>query len=83
MDKQPRVGVIGIGILGIRHSRHFQQHPNAEMVAVAVEEERFLVLTDEIAQTWMNYKTQDLELGVHRPLAPRFHDLRGDLGWRE
>ena len=33
----------------------------AEMVAVAVEEERFLVLTDEIAQTWMNYKTQDLQ----------------------
>ncbi|MEQ9640970.1 MAG: SDR family oxidoreductase [Alphaproteobacteria bacterium] len=33
----------------------------AEMVATAVEEERFLILTDEIAQTWMNGKTQDLE----------------------
>ena len=27
----------------------------------AVEKERFLVLTDEIAQTWMNFKTSDLE----------------------
>ncbi|MFP6746313.1 MAG: SDR family oxidoreductase [Alphaproteobacteria bacterium] len=33
----------------------------AEQVAGAVEEERFLILTDEIAQTWMNYKTNDLE----------------------
>ncbi len=33
----------------------------AEMVALAVEEERFLILTDEIAQTWMNFKNVDLE----------------------
>ncbi len=33
----------------------------AEMVAQAVEQERFLILTDEIAQTWMNFKTSDLE----------------------
>lgn len=33
----------------------------AEMVAQAVEEERFLILTDEIAQTWMNFKNTDLE----------------------
>ncbi len=33
----------------------------AEMVAEAVEAERFLILTDEIAQTWMSYKTSDLE----------------------
>lgn len=33
----------------------------AEMVASAVEEERFLILTDEIAQTWMEGKTNDLE----------------------
>ena len=33
----------------------------AEMVALAVEEERFLILTDEIAQTWMNHKHGDLE----------------------
>jgi NAD(P)-dependent dehydrogenase (short-subunit alcohol dehydrogenase family) len=32
-----------------------------EMVAAAVEEERFLILTDEIAQTWMNFKNVDLE----------------------
>jgi NAD(P)-dependent dehydrogenase (short-subunit alcohol dehydrogenase family) len=33
----------------------------ADMVASAVEEERFLILTDDIAQTWMNFKTNDLE----------------------
>lgn len=33
----------------------------AEMVAQAVEEERFLILTDPIAQTWMEGKTNDLE----------------------
>lgn len=33
----------------------------AEMVASAVEEERFLILTDEIAQTWMDGKANDLE----------------------
>ena len=33
----------------------------AEQVATAVEEERFLILTDEIAQTWMDGKANDLE----------------------
>jgi NAD(P)-dependent dehydrogenase (short-subunit alcohol dehydrogenase family) len=33
----------------------------AEMVVEAVEEERFLILTDPIAQQWMEYKTGDLE----------------------
>tara|TARA_B100001142_G_scaffold307544_1_gene338272 strand:- start:649 stop:1437 length:789 start_codon:yes stop_codon:yes gene_type:complete len=33
----------------------------AEMVASAVEEERFLILTDEIAQSWMEGKTNDIE----------------------
>jgi NAD(P)-dependent dehydrogenase (short-subunit alcohol dehydrogenase family) len=33
----------------------------AEMVARAVEQERFLILTDEIAQTWMDFKNKDLE----------------------
>lgn len=33
----------------------------AEMVAKAVEDERFLILTDEIAQTWMEGKTNDIE----------------------
>jgi len=33
----------------------------AEMVAGAVEDERFLILTDEIARTWMSFKDNDLE----------------------
>lgn len=33
----------------------------AEMVAEAVEAERFLILTDEIAQSWMEGKTSDIE----------------------
>ena len=33
----------------------------AEMVTDAVEAERFLILTDPIAQQWMDYKTSDLE----------------------
>ena len=31
------------------------------MVAEAVEAERFLILTDDIAQTWMDRKSTDLE----------------------
>ncbi len=31
------------------------------MVVDAVREERFLILTDPIAQTWMDYKARDLE----------------------
>lgn len=33
----------------------------AEMVAKAVEDERFLILTDELAQKWMEGKTNDIE----------------------
>ena len=33
----------------------------AEMVVDAIREERFLILTDPIAQTWMSRKTEDLE----------------------
>ncbi len=33
----------------------------AQQVLAAVEEERFLILTDEIAQTWMERKTMDPE----------------------
>lgn len=33
----------------------------ASQVCEAIENERFLVLTDEIAQTWMEMKTNDLE----------------------
>ncbi|MCA8930211.1 MAG: SDR family oxidoreductase [Alphaproteobacteria bacterium] len=33
----------------------------AEMVAKAVEDERFLILTDDLAQKWMEGKTNDME----------------------
>ena len=33
----------------------------ADLVVDAIGEERFLILTDPIAQTWMNRKTEDLE----------------------
>ena len=33
----------------------------AEMVVEAVEAERFLILTDPLAQKWMDYKSNDLE----------------------
>jgi NAD(P)-dependent dehydrogenase (short-subunit alcohol dehydrogenase family) len=33
----------------------------AQQVLSAIDEERFLILTDEIAQTWMERKTNDLE----------------------
>lgn len=33
----------------------------AEMVATAVEDERFLILTDPVAQTWMEGKVDDVE----------------------
>ena len=37
----------------------------AEMVADAINEERFLILTDPIAQKWMVNKTGDLERWLH------------------
>ena len=37
----------------------------AEMVVRAIRDERFLILTDEIAQTWMERKTNDLERWLH------------------
>ncbi len=45
----------------------------AEMVASAVEEERFLILTDEIAQKWMDNKHGDIErwLGGMRRLQAK------------
>ena len=33
----------------------------AQQVIEAVEAERFLILTDELAQTWMERKTGDIE----------------------
>jgi hypothetical protein len=44
----------------------------ADLVIEAVEAERFLILTDEIAQTWMEGKTNDLErwmVGMRRMQA--------------
>ena len=38
-----------------------EPHEVAEMVVEAVREERFLILTDAIAQTWMERKTADPE----------------------
>ena len=45
----------------------------AEYVVDAVAEERFLILTDPIAQTWMERKTNDLErwLGGMRRLQAK------------
>ena len=37
----------------------------ADMVVRAIHDERFLILTDEIAQTWMERKTNDLERWLH------------------
>ena len=37
----------------------------ADMVVRAIRDERFLILTDEIAQTWMERKTNDLERWLH------------------
>jgi NAD(P)-dependent dehydrogenase (short-subunit alcohol dehydrogenase family) len=53
----------------------------AEQVATAVEEERFLILTDEIAQTWMNYKTNDLERWLKG--MRRMHEKIEDQGGRD
>jgi len=33
----------------------------AQMVMDAIDQERFLILTDPLAQKWMNHKTADLE----------------------
>jgi NAD(P)-dependent dehydrogenase (short-subunit alcohol dehydrogenase family) len=53
----------------------------AEQVASAVEEERFLILTDEIAQTWMNFKTNDLERWLKG--MRRMNDKLEALGGRD
>ena len=37
----------------------------ADMVVQSIRDERFLILTDEIAQTWMERKTNDLERWLH------------------
>jgi hypothetical protein len=51
----------------------------AAMVVDAVAEERFLILTDPIAQTWMERKTSDLErwLTGMRRLQAKLDSARG------
>jgi hypothetical protein len=53
----------------------------AEQVVSAVEEERFLILTDEIAQTWMNFKTNDLDRWLKG--MRRMNDKLEALGGRD
>ena len=50
----------------------------AEMVVNAVKKEQFLILTDEIAQTWMDRKSGDLErwLGGMRRLQGKIESVR-------
>lgn len=50
----------------------------ADMVVNAIEEERFLILTDEIAQTWMDRKAGDLErwLNGMRRLQQKIEDAQ-------
>lgn len=54
----------------------------AEMVSTAVEEERFLILTDDIAQTWMEGKTGDIERWLRgmRRLAEKIESEGGRDG---
>ena len=51
----------------------------AQMVVSAIEEERFLILTDEVAQTWMDRKAKDLErwLGGMRRLQGKIESMLG------
>ena len=53
----------------------------AEQVATAVEEERFLILTDEIAQTWVEGKANDLERWLKG--MRRMQDKIESLGGRD
>ena len=55
-----------------------EAHEVADMVVAAIEAERFLILTDPIAQTWMNQKTGDLErwLNGMRRLQRKMDDQR-------
>ena len=53
----------------------------AEMVAAAVEDERFLILTDELAQKWMEGKTGDLERWLRG--MRRLNDKIESMGGRD
>ena len=49
----------------------------ADMVVQTIRDERFLILTDEIAQTWMERKTNNLERWLHgmRRLQRKIDDV--------
>ena len=49
----------------------------ADMVVQSIRDERFLILTDEIAQTWMERTTNDLERWLHgmRRLQRKIDDV--------
>ena len=52
----------------------------ATLVVDAIDEERFLILTDQVAQTWMARKTEDLERWLHgmRRVQKQLSGARGD-----
>jgi NAD(P)-dependent dehydrogenase (short-subunit alcohol dehydrogenase family) len=54
----------------------------ADQVIEAVESERFLILTDQIAQTWMEGKTNDLErwMGGMRRMQARLDSTQEKIG---
>ena len=51
----------------------------AQMVLEAIDQERFLILTDPLAQKWMNHKTADLERWLQgmRKLQKTMDEARG------
>ncbi|MEM7081052.1 MAG: SDR family oxidoreductase, partial [Pseudomonadota bacterium] len=51
----------------------------AQQVVDAIAEERFLILTDPIAQTWMDRKSNDLErwLGGMRRMQNKINEMQG------
>ena len=54
----------------------------AQQVIDAVESERFLILTDELAQTWMERKTGDIErwLNGMRRMQIKIEDAENKAG---
>lgn len=59
--RTPMLGDVGSDFTRLAAGPIREPEEVAEMVAEAVEAERFLILTDPIAQTWMDGKNGDLE----------------------
>jgi hypothetical protein len=57
----------------------------AATVVDAIAEERFLILTDPIAQTWMERKTNDTERWLHgmRRVQQRMEAMEADAATGE